>query len=35
MGYGSPKQRSCGEDDADHHDSSEGVNWKGPESGKL
>ncbi len=35
IGYGSPKPKRGGDEDADHYDSSEEVNWKGLESGKL
>jgi len=34
-GYGSPKPKRGGDEDADHYDSSEEVNWKGLESAKL
>jgi hypothetical protein len=33
--YGSPKPRRGEDDDGDYYDTSEGVNWKDLESGKL
>ena len=35
IGYGRPKPKRGGDEDADHYDSSEEVNWEGLESDKL
>ena len=35
IGYGSPKPKRGGDEDADHYESAEEVNWKDLESGKL